>query len=421
MSQKLCPQRKSRRLDTEDIADYQDHAQLAHNMESLDHEHWMDEDDHVIKPPETETSAKPTEKPATSQNETGYHNKYEEEAGNRAAKAVQQKFPKFTITGKNSDPATAPKPSQIKRFFDNTSGSLDYKKVQTALLARAKPIKDWVIQNVMPEMFSEKARYADPRFAEYNVSKSRMNEQIHDELDSEWYAFNGMKPYDQVSFMTRYEQGIPQDAAWKDRTADRIRDMLDNAYKAELAFGSKAEYVENYLSHLFENEGDINAFKIYMKKTYGPTWFQKERGFNTINDALAAGLKLKYTNPIEIVSRRLMAGADMMLKMQLLHNLNSMGLAHPIGEVPKGTGTTGWQTIGAPNRSDWILAPDVQALWKNGVDAKGLWANEGTVGSVFRGWMKLKSVWAPIKLSLSAFHPLHVALGVLQADNFARS
>jgi hypothetical protein len=61
----------------------------------------------------------------------------------------------------------------------------------------------------------------------------------------------------------------------------------------------------------------------------------------------------------------------------------------------------------------------VQLLWKNGVEAKGLWQAEHLGGSMFRGWMALKNAWVPVKLALSAFHPLHV-LHIDQANAFAR-
>src|SRR5579864_2250737 len=394
-----------------------EHARLADNMKDLDHEHWLDENTATVKPPDSETSAAPTKNAANAHDEVGYHNVWEQEAADKAYKAAWQRFGRETL--KNADPAKIATPEMIKNFFNDEKASLDYEKIKGALLARAKPINDWVVRNIMPEMFSQRAQYAEPFFAKRQVQNARLNEQFRDALDGEWYAFNNMSPYDQISFMTRYEQGKPQDAPWKDAVASRFKGMLDNAYNSEQIWGSQAEYVENYMSHIFENEADYNAYKENMFKRYGPTWFQKQRDFQTINDALTAGYKLKFTNPAEVVTRRLMASADMQLKMQLLHELNSMGLAYPIGDKsPNVTGT--WQQIGAPNRENWTLAPDVQALWKNGVDAKGLWADERAVGSIFRGWMNLKNIWTPIKMSLSAFHPLHIAAGVLQADNFAR-
>jgi hypothetical protein len=405
-------------IEDEMIDRLDEHARLADNMKDLDHEHWMD-DDAKITPPKSETSAAPTEHAANSQDETGYHNVAEQEEAAKTYKQVYQKFAREVKEGKIADPSKIPEPKTLADLLGHEGGNLDYDKIKQDLLVRAAPIKAWVVRNIMPEMFSQKAQYAEPYFAKRQVQQARLNEQFRNDLDGEWYAFNKMTPYDQVSFMTRYEAGKPQDAPWKDAIADRFRGMLDNAYKSEQIWGSRAEYVENYMSHIFENQADYNAYKANMFKRYGPTWFQKQRDFQTINDALLAGNKLKFTNPAEVVTRRLMASADMQLKMQLLHELNSMGLAHPISE--KSSNVTGqWQKIGAPNQDSWMIAPDVQALWKNGVDAKGLWADEGPVGSIFRGWMNLKNIWTPIKMSLSAFHPLHIAAGVLQSDNFAR-
>jgi hypothetical protein len=100
----------------------------------------------------------------------------------------------------------------------------------------------------------------------------------------------------------------------------------------------------------------------------------------------------------------------------MLRTLQTTGNAVPSASAPahiKNPGLVGspfkWQEVTAPTGEKWLLSPDIQPVWKNGVNAKGLWANESFVGDAFRNWMKFKSAWVPIKLGLSLFHPVHVA------------
>jgi hypothetical protein len=48
------------------------------------------------------------------------------------------------------------------------------------------------------------------------------------------------------------------------------------------------------------------------------------------------------------------------------------------------------------------------AVMKNAFDSKSLWENPNLAGDIFKGYMGLKNTLVPIKLAVSAFHPLHV-------------
>jgi hypothetical protein len=196
----------------------------------------------------------------------------------------------------------------------------------------------------------------------------------------------------------------PREAAM----AKRYRAMLDENWRLEKQYGSQAAFVEDYFPHIWERPKDWRAFADARSAQVGPTWFQKKRTIDYITDGLAAGLKLKYTNPVDIVVHRLSSGVDMRQRMELLYQLKDQGLAW---EGVQGGGMLvkrGWRLINAPDRKQWVIAPDAQPLWKNAVDAKGLWQAEHLGGSIFRGWMALKNAWVQVKLAMSAFHPLHV-------------
>ena len=186
------------------------------------------------------------------------------------------------------------------------------------------------------------------------------------------------------------------------------RKLLDEAYLQEQLWGSKAAYFTNYFPHVWDRP---SAFAAHMENVHGSTWFQKRRIFEMIEDGLAAGFKLKTTNPEALMRMRLMAGADMRHTMRMLADLYDINQAIPVKTQmidPKRLMAAGWREVVAPNRDMWLISPDIQPLWDNAVKAKGLWAAEGLTGKAFRAWMGFKNVWVPIKLALSGFHALHI-------------
>ncbi len=157
----------------------------------------------------------------------------------------------------------------------------------------------------------------------------------------------------------------------------------------------------------------------------GPTWFQHMREYDTYQTLLRAGVKMKSTNPAEIVTWRLLAGVDMRERMMLLDELKRIGTAIPVTTQtnPRHVRqllSSGWEKIRAPNLENWLIAPDAQNHWQNVIASPSLWTQEGTSGNLFRAWMAYKNVIVPIKLGLSGFHILHVA-HISWSDTLARA
>jgi hypothetical protein len=239
-----------------------------------------------------------------------------------------------------------------------------------------------------------------------------------------FYKFNKLDRADKIEFMTAMEQGRRMDPALEARapwTREAYRDyrsQLDKDYLLEKQMGSRAYFLDNYFPHLWKDmEKARNVFQPErLLQSMGPTWFQKSRTYDLVQHGLDNGLELRSNNPQDLVTMRRLSSVDMVNKMELLHGLQKQGVAVPMKQAPpqvlnpKISGSPyPWEKVSAPNGEQWMIAPDVTALWKNAVEAKGLWANETGVGDAFRTWMKVKAVWVPIKLGLSLFHPVHVA------------
>lgn len=272
-----------------------------------------------------------------------------------------------------------------------------------------------------PELLSDAAFRADPAFAKYAATKSQRRDAIiHESMRSMDY-WNSKPENERIEFMNLVEgAGAHTDANGHVQFAnvpanyphmaqlERARRLLDEAHFAENTYGSKAGWIEDYFPHLWEQPQKAGQWAQMRGTAMGSTWFQKPRVFDYIQEGLDAGLKLRSTNPEQLIQYRLLSGADMRSKMELLDDLNKQQLAFPVKELPNGPPANGWFAANTPNRSQWVIRDDLGPLWKNAVDAKGLWANEGLTGDAFRGWMAFKNLWVPIRLGLSLFHPVHI-------------
>ncbi len=295
-------------------------------------------------------------------------------------------------------------------------------------------VKGTIFRNFLPELTSEKALQTSPRFGEYASGRSQNYDSILARADEirnkwDWVPFDDVKRWFDV-YETKgatLPPGLRAKYPFMQRDMGTLKKWLNDAYHDETEVGSKAEYVMEYMPHLFERPDAVKDMfsKLLTPGTAGATWFQKARYYDLITQALDNGLKLKTNNPVDLVSWRLMSGADMRAKMSLLHDLNQAGVATPVRDAPAPLMNPmrmpfPWKEVNAPNGTKWLLAPDVHDLWENAVVSKGLWADPGILGRTFRGWMALKAAWVPIKLGASLFHPVHVSW-INASNNISRA
>jgi hypothetical protein len=259
-----------------------------------------------------------------------------------------------------------------------------------------------------PEVLSDNALQADPLFARYRAARGQERDSILKQSQSWWDYWNVRSDQERLAFLHEVETGQPPNAPDKHAMWLRFRAMLNRAYMEEQRWGSKAAYWEEYFPHVWTDVGAATAWVKEQVRQLGPTWFQKHRFYDTIQAGLGAGLRLSSSNPVDLLTHRLLSGADMRMRMQLLYDLKRMGLAWEASQGGQPLRQRGWIPVNAPDRQQWMVAPDMQYLWQNAVEAKGLWQLDNGWGKGFRGWMMLKNAYVPIKLMLSLFHPLHV-------------
>lgn len=295
-------------------------------------------------------------------------------------------------------------------------------------------VKGTIFRNFLPELTSDKALQTSPRFGEFASTRAQNYDSILARADEirnkwDWVPFEDIKRWFDV-FETKGAT-LPPDLIAKypfmQRDMATMKKWLNQAYFDENDVGSRASFIQEYFPHLFKRPDAARTMfsNLMTPGTAGATWFQKARYYDLITHALNNGLELRTNNPVDLVSMRLMSGADMRAKMNLLKDLNTAGVATPVRDAPAPLMNTmrmpfPWKEVDAPNGSKWLLAPDVQDLWQNAVVSKGLWADPGLMGRTFRGWMALKAAWVPLKLGASLFHPIHVSW-INASNNISRA
>lgn len=299
-----------------------------------------------------------------------------------------------------------------------------------------------ILRSVAPESLGPKALLAA------SVIGSRVTEMM--QATSAWrhgsrtrLKFWRGRPDLVKEFIKGFERGV----VFKDPT---LNDMARRyrEWNAKIAAQDKKitglEYEErdNYLYHVFE---DSEAVANYFNKKYGSKWgdpnFIKDRTFDLYEEAITAGFIPKFDNPEDIMLARQHASDLAAMHTGILRDMEKYDLATKqikgseklitgIDKEGKATftvqkiegnkqppNTTRWR---APNGEVYWLDNDANVLMQNAFRSKSLWSDIGIVGTGFRSMMAVKNLIVPIRLSLSLFHPLHVA-GIDIAAGWARS
>lgn len=359
--------------------------------------------------------------------------------------------------GEVADTPTPPKKDGLaKRFIDSESGELNIKALDAYFRTRAAGLRS-TLSKYLGATWNDNQRVTKSVLTQMMTHMQNLNTDMRNYLDADWHRMN--EKIDEpnfYAFMDTLEKtntytdalsgvGPPQFnrdeliselkrrgvsdelAPYLAEKAPMTRDIMDQIFRDDKAYGSTAEYIKNYVPHIFSAkkvngqtvEEWIQARNEARTKSLGSTTHQQERVFDTIQAATKAGFELRYNNLADLISARYAASVDFHMLVGGLRKLQEMGLASPWEEA-KGFQKK-WPNIGgakynAPDHNSWVLHPDAVPLWKNAEDARGLRDMKGPIGSVYRTWMALKNIWVPVELAFTAFHPIHV-LGINFAEN----
>lgn len=416
------PQHLVDEIHPEEAKSLHEDAQLAENLNKVEHDAVMEE---AKQEPLRGIDNGPSKK--VRGNETPLHEQF--------ASIDKDKMARLAALRKAKDPSQKPADKDIKGgFWDDERGSLDIDKIAKTFVNMKKSLGKWLDdmigvhivparRGLMGSTARGNAQVTEAVMAKFMSTMSQGKSYMQHLTDAHYASMlqpdkdwdpKTMSKREYVearnwNFINNWEHGTPQKNKFLQDTQDFLQQQLDLAYNMEKFAGSKAEYRQNYLSHLFEDPADAAKFDAYMQNKHGPTWFQKERAFNTYWEAHQAGFKMKFTNPVEIVSHRLAASVSMTAKMEMINELNKFGLAYPVVDAPKEIKgrNSPWQIENMPDQRQWLVSPDAMPIWKNAMERDALWQDKNLMGSSFRTWMAAKATWVPVKLMLSGFHYIH--------------
>ncbi|MCX6774553.1 MAG: hypothetical protein NTY99_00485, partial [DPANN group archaeon] len=179
-----------------------------------------------------------------------------------------------------------------------------------------------------PELMGDKALRADAFMAKYKTALQEAENSYFRQFAAEIRKWDKMPDDARMQWLYDHETG-----RWSEMDNPehaRFQALLDAAYKAEQANGAtEMGYKENYLPHAWEKPEEVKKYfasEDYIKK-YGRDAFTKKSTFQLIQDGVRAGFKLKTNNPERMLVARLLAGDNMVRTMNLLHDLESSGIA----------------------------------------------------------------------------------------------
>lgn len=281
---------------------------------------------------------------------------------------------------------------------------------------------DELIHAINPEALGPKAKQAAAVLGE-KIAQTMNRDSANIGLSAKRLEFWQKVPQAEISdFMKRFEQGKAQKTP-ELQTADKyIRERMKEMYEQDQRNGIKYDPVDNYLYHIFD-EGDKLAKHFEAK--YGAKWgdpkFTKDRAFDLYEEAVAAGYRPKFTNPEDIVLARQQASDVAQMRVELLKDLTSYGLAHEVTKANPGPPKGGqYNYRRSPTGQGYWVEASADAVLHNAFDTKSLWSMPGIRGDLFKGAMFLKNHTVPAVLSLSLFHPLHLLLGMDSAAAMTR-
>lgn len=125
---------------------------------------------------------------------------------------------------------------------------------------------------------------------------------------------------------------------------------------------------------------------------------------NKLEQTRAEGIEPAVSKTMTLVKNRL----DKLYER--LENFNKEKDANKLSPEQMKELKSGFRIIG-PDNKVWNIHQQAGPLWKNAMDMKGLWENQGVTGDAFRAYMQAKAIWVSNKLALSLFHPSHM-LGI---------
>lgn len=177
----------------------------------------------------------------------------------------------------------------------------------------------------MPMTISAGAKQTSLAFREMMAKKARRIDIANEQMKEVRRYFNQQDDDAKAEFYDGIEHGAKQPDADTQQAADLFREILDGRREEVRALpNGKArllEYDENYFPHQWEDPDAAKAFLAEwrgQRPLQGNKGWMKRRTIPTIKEGIARGLKLKYSNPVDMVMNKISNLDAYILSQQLL-------------------------------------------------------------------------------------------------------
>lgn len=191
-------------------------------------------------------------------------------------------------------------------------------------------LADGYVKTFQPELMGDKGKRADAYLAKYKATAQEAENAYFRQFAGDIRRWDKATKDQQLEYIDNHEAGRWNEEDDPEHAAHQA--LMDKTFEEEkksIGADSEKGYKENYLPLQFKDP--IKAREFFdspgMTRKYGADWFAKPRQFNMIQDAIRAGFELRTYNPARMVISRLLAGDNMIRTMDLLHDMESSGVA----------------------------------------------------------------------------------------------
>ena len=285
---------------------------------------------------------------------------------------------------------------------------------------KVKPAIEGVKRFFVPEKVSKKSWETAMSLRKAYAERARQQELFEKNGLKRWEFFSKLTPEQNIEFIKLIESGKKTGNKVIDSFIDGYRKILDDAYEMSKSLEDKLNYVKDYFPHIFEDKEKAAAFIKQYAMRMGHEKFAKARFFNLLEDALKAGLKLKYKNVEDIVKARYVSALTAKMKADFLNDMEKQGLIIPAKGKDKELRNKGLSPIDTP-KGRYYAEEDVARILDRRLNGKSIYNY-----ALGRGWMRAKNGITALKLGLSAFHGIATSISdmtnqlVLSAKKFGR-
>ena len=214
---------------------------------------------------------------------------------------------------------------------------------------------------------------------------------------------------DQLKFIHEMQTGVKGGMLPEVKKA--IREITEDLFRRETSVMVDVKHRADYFPQYFLHPEQVSAWwesqRAERLKT-GKASFQFERHWNDIAEAIDEGGAVPISNNAEDLLRmRYMASNRLVARAEMLAAVKDHGLIRPGDEALPGE-----KVVEGPDGVKYVGDESVMQMIENGFFSNSLWNEKTVSGVAFRTAMGAKMIVMPLELGLSAFHPIHLLLGV---------